>query len=205
MPMVPAKLADEIASAIGADSVTPQILGVATAFVSAMLAATFSHPLVNGITAPGAPLSAGAAIGGPILGVVGPKIAADIAAGVGGPTTPQILALGNGFATTMLTSFVSFNTGGITGQCTNTPLSPGPLVGGGGAKGEIISFVGSALAAAWAPGFGGMSPELQAKADAVADYFTKEATPQYPPGTVNGVCPPGGGPLVGLGVGGIFL
>jgi len=205
MPMVPSKLADEIASAVKADSPTPQIIGMATAFVSAVLAATFSHPLVNGVTAPGAPLSAGAAPGGLILGIVGPKISADIASAVGGPPTPQILALGTGFQTVMLAALVNFTPGGITGQCTNTPLAPGPLVGGGGQKGQITGLVPDALAAQWAPAFGGMSPELQGVAKAVVEFFSNEAEAQYPPGTVNGVCPPAGGPLVGLGAGGIFL
>lgn len=205
MPMVPAKLADEIASAVKADSVTPQILGIATAFVSAVLAATFSHPLVNGVTAPGAPLSAGAAPAGLIIGIVGPKIAADIASAVGGPTTPQIIALGTGFQTVMTTALVDFAPGGITGQCTNTPTSPGPLAGGGGQNGKILGLVPDALVAQWAPAFGGISPELQAKAKAVVEFFSNEAQAQYPPGTVNGVCPPAGGPLVGLGAGGIFL
>lgn len=205
MPMVPSKLADEIASAVKADSPTPQIIGMATAFVSSVLAATFSHPVINGVTAPGAPLSAGAAPGGLILGIVGPKISSDIASAVGGPPTPQILALGTGFQTVMLAALVNFNPGGITGQCTNTPTSPGPLAGGGGQKGQITGLVPDALAAQWAPAFGGMSPELQGMAKAVVEFFSNEAEAQYPPGTVNGVCPPAGGPLVGLGAGGIFL
>lgn len=205
MPMVPTKLADAIASAVKADSVTPQILGIASAFVNAMLAATFSHPVVNGVTAPGAPLSAGAAMGGVILGVVGPKIAADIASAVGGPTTPQILGLGNGFATVMMAAVVNFDPGGILGQCTNTPTSPGPLAAGSGQNGKIMGLVPDALAAQWMPAFGGMSPELKAKAKAVVEFFSNEAIAQYPPGSVSGLCPPGGGPLVGVGAGGLFL
>jgi len=205
MPMDPTKLAKEIASALGADAPTPQIIGMSTAFVTGVLSATFTHPSVVGVTAPGAPLANGAAPGGIILAVIGPKISADIASAVGGPPTPQILALGDGFATHMMTAMVNFDAGMITGTCTNTPLAPGPLVLGGGQDGKIMGLSPDALVSLWAAGFGGKTPELEAKAKAVVEFFTNEAAALYPPGGVIGICPPAGGPLVGSGVGGMFL
>jgi len=205
MPMVPAKLAKDTADALGADGPTPQIIGTATAFISGMLAATFTHAAIAGVTAPGAPLANGSAPGGIILAVIGAKIASDIAAALGAPVTPQMLALGDGFATHMMTAMVNFDPGMIVGQCTNTPTSPGPLVLGSGQNGKIMGLSDSALAGLWAAGFGGKSPELEAMAKATVDFFTKECVASYPPGSVIGVCPPAGGPLVGSGVGGMFL
>lgn len=206
MPMVPANLAQGIADALGADAPTPQIIGEATAYVNAMLAATFSHPSIVGVTAPGAPLSAGAAPGGLILGLVGPKIGADIASALGAPATPQILGTADGFATHMMTAMVNFDTGMVVGQCTNTPTSPGPLAAGAAQNGKIMGLSDSALAGLWAAIFGGKSKELEAKAKAIVDFFSNECVASYPTGGVVGLCPPGGGPLAaGVGVGGMFL
>jgi hypothetical protein len=204
MPMVADALAKEIADALKSkEGPTKQIKGTAKALITAMKAAIFSHLLVNGSCGPGGPISAGAAEGGIIVMPTAAAIPIEIAAALEGPPTPQIIGLALGFSTHVMTGLVSFKPGGITGTCANSPVSPGPVIGAG-QNGQIMGLSGPALASAWAATLGGKSEEIDKMAEAVAGYFSKEAMGSYMMGSVTGVAPPGGGPIVAVGVGGTF-
>jgi hypothetical protein len=103
----------------------------------------------------------------------------------------------------MTSGLVSFASGDITGTCTNTPLSPGPLAGGAGANGKISGLSGSTLATLVqaAVGYPNVSAPLTAFCTAICNYIMANAVVSYT--TVTGLCPTGGGPLsLGTGIGG---
>ena len=202
MPMVAPALAAEIATALQGPP-TPQIMDMAKAFVTVVQGGIFSHALVNGSCGPGGPLQGGGAEGGIILLPMAATLPADLAAALGGPPTPQIMGMATGFSTHLQTGLVSFKTGGIMGTCTNTPIAPGPVMGSG-QNGQIMGLAGPALASLWKGFLGGDSLQINNMAKAVAEYFAKEAMGTYAMGTVTGIAPPGGGPVVAAGVGGMF-
>lgn len=211
MAMTGSGLADFIRSSMGfptpvSDQLTGWGTGVVTHIQTAGLVNNAPGTIV-GITAPGAPLSAGAGIGGLITGLVGPALATSICSNSGGtyPSPTSQLSAFCAQITLHIMAFgiVSFAPGDITGTCTNTPLTPGPLAGGAGANGKISGLSGSALAALVAPAIGqaSASSELTAFCTAICDYIMNNAVVSY--STVVGVCPPGGGPLAaGAGIGG---
>lgn len=204
MPMVESDLADKIAKALNSkDGATPEITNTAKAFVAVVKGGIFMHALVNGTAPPGGPLQAGAAEGGVILLPLAATLPVQIAAALKGPPTPQIMGLAMGFATHIQTGLVSFASGNIMGACTNTALTPGPVLAGG-QNGQIKGLSGSALSSLWSAPLGGKSKEIDEMAKVVAEYFSKEAMGSYVMGTVTGVAPPGGGPVVAVGAGGTF-
>lgn len=101
---------------------------------------------------------------------------------------------------------VEFTAGEITGNCTNSPVSPGALAGGGGTGGEIIGLDGTVLAnnIHTAVGYpGGVSTPLIQFCTAITTYIMDNAVVTYAPGSVTGSCPAGGGSLgAGTGIGG---
>lgn len=204
MPMVDAALAKEIADALESKKgPTKQIQDIAKALVTTMKSAIFNHALINGSCGPGGPIAAGAAEGGIILLPTAATLPAQIAAALQGPPTPQIIGMATGFATHIQTGLVSFKPGGIIGTCANSPVSPGPVIGAG-QNGQIMGLAGPALANLWKATMGGSSKQIDNMAKVVAEYFSKEAMGSYMMGSVTGVAPPGGGPIVAAGIGGTF-
>lgn len=204
MPMDPSALASEIADALESkDGPTNEIKGLAKALVTVIKGGMFNHALVNGSCGPGGPIQGGGAEGGIILLPGAATLPADIASALGTAPTPQILGLANGFATHVQTGLVSFKTGGITGTCANSALSPGPVLGAG-QNGQIMGLSDAALAQLWNAPLQGPSKQIEKMAKVVVDYFSKEAVGSYVMGSVTGVAPPGGGPIVAAGVGGMF-
>lgn len=173
--------------------------------VAALKAATVSNVpgTISGVCAPGAPLSGGFGAGGIMVVAPGPMIA---------KTQPGIHPLGAvnyskenaALCTYLSTGIVVFAPGTITGTCTNTAESPGPLSGGVGANGTLTLLNGAACTAAIVAVLGGLGPLPSAIAHytALIDYILANAKVAYP--SVTGVCPAGGGALVGAATGGII-
>lgn len=204
MPMKPKDLAEKIAKALEAkDGPTKEIKGIAKALVTVVKGGIFNHLLVNGSCGPGGPIQGGAAEGGIILLPMAATLPVEIGSALGSAPTPQILGMAMGFATHLQTGLVSFKSGGITGSCTNTATSPGPVMGAG-QNGQIMGLSDSALAKIWSASLGGKSKKIDTMAKVVVEYFSKEAAGSYAMPSVTGVAPPGGGPIVAAGVGGMF-
>lgn len=212
MSMSPPSMADLIRSTMGFPTpVSSQLLGWASGVIQEITSNALVSNLpgtITGTTAPGSSLSNGAGMGGLIAGMSGGSMASKVVAAVPYPyTSTQLTAFCNQIVLHIQSlGMVNFDSGNITGTCTNTPLSPGPLVAGAGSNGKIIGLSGPTLAAAIhaAVGYpGGVSLRLIQFCTAIVSYIMDNAAVSYATGTVNGLCPPGGGPLsAGAGVGG---
>lgn len=89
---------------------------------------------------------------------------------------------------------VVFDPGNITGVC---PPLGGPLGGGAGVNGKFTAMTGAACAAFVASQIGTGGPDMVKDYDVTLKYIMANAVITYPPGTVQGACPAGGGPLGG--------
>lgn len=199
-------LADEINNAIGATDkdgnpiATTQVMKkYAEAVITTLSAGIVSHlpGTVTGVTAPGSPLSNGAALGGLIAALI-PATWQGIMSAAIPAADPSQLANDANQSTTylMASSLVNFDPGEITGTCTSTPTTPGPLAAGAGTGGEIAGLSGAPWSILVMPPAG--NPVLsQAIYDAIANYIMSNAEVEYLTGSVTGVCPAGGGPLAG--------
>lgn len=204
MALVGADLAEAIRVEMGFPSpVSTQLVGWGEGVVQHIQsAATVNHALVTGDTSPGSPLSNGAAAGGIISGMDGSTMASLVQAGAGYPNVSSEL---DTFCQQIVShiqtlGLVEFEAGEITGQCTSTALSPGPLTNGAGTGGEISGLDGSILADAIhsAVGYpGGTSSALVKFCTAITNYIMANAEAIYASGQVTGTCPAGGGPLQG--------
>lgn len=211
MALVKADLAAAINDAIAAKdkdgnsiSVTPQMEAYADAIITTITAGLVNHAIpgsVVGVTSPGSPLSNGAALAG-LLSALIPATWS----GVMQSAIPDATALTQEASAStsylMSSSLVNFEPGTVKGSCTNTPTSPGPLANGEGEGGKIAGIAGPAWASAVMPPDG--DPTLtQAIYNAICSYLIDNAEASYAANTVQGVCPPGGGPLsAGVAAGG---
>jgi hypothetical protein len=212
MAMNISDLADVINLAIGATdkdgvpiSVTPEMEKYAEAVITTLQAGLVNHATgtVNGVTAPGAPLALGAALGGLISNLLPTTWMGVMSAAIPLANPAQLLQDATQ-STTYLTasSLVNFLPGAITGTCTNTPVSPGPLTNGAGSAGLIVGLAGAPWAAAVMPP-GGNPILTQNIYNAIAGYILANAECEYLTGSVVGVCPAAGGPLTaGTGLNG---
>lgn len=203
-------IAEAMNKAIGATDkdgkpieVSAEMKAYAKAVVNTLKASTFTHLVgtVTGTTAPGAPLANGAASNGTFLTVPTPVWLAAMTEVFAGPDTAIHAAASTTYLQTA--SKINFTAGNIIGQCTSTPVAPGPLVNGAGQKGTIDSLTGSDWASLVTPPLG--DPSLAADIyDAIIKQIKSDAEAKYNNNTVNGTCPAAGGPLTaGVGIGGI--
>ena len=201
--LVASAMADAIRSAMGFPTpVSAQLTGWATGVISEIHNAKVNNiaGTITGVTAPGSPLSAGAGVGGIISAMSPSSMASSVQAAAGYPSVSSQLST---FCAQIVLHIqtmgtVTFAAGHITGTCTNTPLSPGPLVAGAGSGGKIIGLSGSTLASAIhaAVGYpGGVSAPLTNFCTAMVNYIMTNADVSYASGSVTGTCPTGGGPL----------
>jgi hypothetical protein len=94
------------------------------------------------------------------------------------------------------TGLVEFPVGSITGKCTNTSSSPGPLTGGAGARGKITGLTAKGAVEVVEAAMGSkLGPDMEVYYGALVDYIQKTAVVAYATGKVTGTCPSGGGPL----------
>ena len=197
-------LAKEINKAIEAKDgngqpieVTPEMETYAKAIITSLKSAIVNNPLVNGLTAPAAPLAQGSSQNGLITALLPPTWVGVMLSGF--PTSNPANLLVEATASTtyiQLAGKVNFQVGGITGICTSTPASPGPLTAGSGNGGKIDNLSGSTWAKLASPPTG--DPSLAEKIyTAISKYLSENAEVNYAIGTVNGVCPAAGGSLIG--------
>lgn len=204
--MVPSAMADAIRSAMGFPlPVSAELTGWATGVIGEITGfgkVNNAAGTITGTCAPGSPLSSGAGAGGLISALSGSRMATAVEGDAGYPSvSSELTAFCAQIVLHIQTAgIVSFTSGGITGTCTDTPLSPGPLVGGAGSGGKISGLSGSVLAAAihGAVGYpGSVSAQLTNFCTAIVNYIQSNAEVSYASGTVTGVCPTGGGSLSG--------
>ena len=207
--LVASDLADLMKDALGFGDfdTSDENLGFAEAIVEHLQTAVVNHlpGSILGIAPPsGGPLTNGEAV--PVPGNI-LLVPADLVAGLSaklGQSTPEIAGIAEAISEHFLTAGVQFETGDITGTCTNTPASPGALIGEG-TGGKIVFLSGPILAAEMADGINqpSVSPELLELANAIVDYVGDNAEVSYATGTVTGTAPAGGGPIPdGAGTGG---
>jgi len=218
MPMTGSACAAFIASAMGQVG-TPQFDGWGFGIVLELQTnGLVSHVAgkVTGITAAGSALSAGAATDGKIAGISGSSLETLVKTNSGGSypfSTSELL----NFCTVIADHIKSkakviFALGNITGQCTSTVITAGPLTNGAGTNGIVQtgSMNGTTIAqdAVIAVPFvpPPATPELIDFCTAIVDYIEANAQITYALGSVIGTCPIASGALVaGAGSGGTIL
>ena len=207
MPLDAEKLAAKMWDALSSKGDKPpsdQIKNYSKGIVAALKAGIVSHlpGTVTGITAAGAPLSAGAATGGLAVLTPAPMLALSCV-GVPPVAAANIAKENTAVITYMMTGLINFASGGITGTCTSTPVAPGPLLLGAGANGQITMLTGAGAMAAVMAALGPMGPDAIGLYGAIMDYVMSEAVVTYAAGTVGGTCPAAAGPLaLGFAAGG---
>jgi len=211
-------LADKIRSDMGFPiPVSTELTGWGSGIVTHIkLGSLVAHAsgTVSGTAPPaGGPLSSGIATGTPganISSMSGATMAGLVQIGAGYPSVSSELST---FCDEIVSHIqtlgqVDFASGEITGTCTNTVLSPGPLTGGAGTGGIVSGLNGDTLATAIhnAVGYpGAVSTPLKLFCNAITDYIEANASVAYASGAVTVTCPIGGGGLInGAGAGGLI-
>jgi hypothetical protein len=206
-------LAEEINKAIGATDkdgqpieITDEMKAYAQAVINTLQAGIVTHALVTGDTVAGAPLVNGAASDGIVLGLLPPLWQGVMTSAIP-DADPAALLNDAANSTTYLTANtkITFSAGQITGTASSTPTAPGPLLLGAGNGGIVEGLSGEDWANAAAPP--DADQDLTNKIyTAIVKYIENNAEVTYPPGTVQGVCPPASGPLAGgFATGGFIL
>lgn len=207
------ELAEEINKAIGATDadgnkikVTEEMKTYAKAVIT-ITQATVANATgtITGVTAPGSPLANGAGMNGLLVGFTPAPWQAEMQAGFPTAEPAQLTKEATASVGYINSSaMINFASGNITGTCTNTPTSPGPLAAGAGMQGTVDMLDGTAWAQAVIPPLG--DPALAKKIyKAIVTYLNANAEVTYNPNSVTGVCPAAGGPLTaGTGIGGVI-
>ena len=211
MPLNPTQLSNDIQNALGGSAapITGQISQIAQSICTHLESGILSNApgTIVGVVPPAAgPLTLGAGTNG-LIALVAASLVALFETSVGGSTS-QITGFANAVTNSLLTSDVVFSVGSITGLTTNVPVPPTPgVLIGAGTGGMITALVDTALAAGIASGVMGIiTPKISAMATAIVNHVMMNAVASYAPGSVTGVAPPTGGPLVaGAGTGGTIL
>jgi hypothetical protein len=204
MAMVANDFAEDVRDAIGFSGrpVSSEILAFVGAIIDEVKAGTFSHLVVTGTCADGAPLALGEALAGIITGPLGSSLANRIKTGMSqASVTSQLSGLSEAITTNIILGLVNFSAGNVTGSCVG-----GNLVGGAALGGEVAGISGSLIASAASASLGGTTNALSALCNAIADYIMNASESSYSSGQVIGTYPtPSGGPLVGSASGGVIL
>lgn len=214
MTLVIADLAQVILQALGPPNdkngapitVTPEMTGYATAVIDAHQAAVVANASGTVVAAgtPSSPITGGAATGGLITTLSSTIWASELSSSFPGADSSKLTAEA-GASTTYIkgAAAVSFAPGGITGTCTASPVSPGPLANGAGAGGKIAGLSGSAWSAAVLAALGSPGPLASAVYTAVAGYLMTNAVVAYASAKVTGAFSAGGGAMTaGTGIAG---
>lgn len=201
MALVASDLADNLKSGLGfgAEPQSSQMSGLAQDIVDHLMAGSVSHSpgSVTGDAPPsGGPLLNGAASGGTIT--LSPGDLSSRFASTFGQSTPEISGMADAISNHLATGLVTFDIGTISGTCTNTPSTPGVLIGQG-VNGYITGLNGPTLATAISSGIGqggATTPELLDFSSALIDYVMNNAMVTYATGAVTATCSAGGGPII---------
>jgi len=153
---------------------------------------------ITGSAAPGAPLLAGAASGGKVVGLLGLTMSAIAADPIVAPAMTQEADVIAGYI--MASGLVSFQTGSIEGNSTET-ANPGPLAVGRGTQGRFTGLTGAALANLVSAATGTTGPKIIDQFDIMMNHLMDNAEVTYLPNTVLGIMT-GGSLTVGAGAGG---
>jgi hypothetical protein len=200
------KLARELHSAQGVPGApTMEVRGMAEAIISEVKELAIVSLLPGTIIAT-APPSGGSLIGGSagpglIVGPSGPTLAARMVAKMGkGGLTPQMLGWATGVTTHLLTGTVRFSSGMITGSSANTPVSPGPAVGGG-SRGKIVGLSPGGMAQLVVLGIGQtqVTDTVRKMCEAIVNHLMNDAEVAFTMGTLLGAASSGGGPVQAMG------
>jgi len=210
MTMVIAAFAEALKNGLGFDAepTSSETTGLADAIITEFGIATVSNApgTVNGVApSSGGPLISGLASGGTILGMTGASLAGNMKTKMNKPSiTAELQGMADAMVNHFLTGTVAFASGLIVGVCSNTLVSPGPLVGSG-SGGLISGYDGTVLANLMATSMGkpGTTPELISFCNNMVTYIMSNASVTYGPATISGTCSAGGGPIAaGTGAGG---
>lgn len=177
----------------------------AAGFIAAIKAGTFSNlpGTIVGVTAAGGPLSAGAGLGGILVATPAPWIAKT--ANGFSPVGPDLAKEHAAVITYVMTNFITFAPGKITGTTTNTPVAPGILNNGAGTDGKFLTVNGAACMAAVIAAGVASGPMMVKHYTVLMSYLMEKGVGAYASGSVVGIAPAGGGPLTaGAGTGGTF-
>lgn len=158
----------------------------AKGLITMLSAGIVSHlPLtVSGSAAPGAPLLAGAASAGRVIGLLGLTMTA-IAAKDPIIAATMLLEANAISLYIMASGLVNFQSGSIEGTSTET-ASPGPLTLGKGTQGRFSGLDGGALAAMVASATGIVGPTSKDHYSVVVSHIVDNAEVTYVPNTVLG-------------------
>lgn len=149
----------------------------------------------------GGPMQNGAGANGTIAGLSGPGLAEEMRGEMGLPSiTKQLKTEAQAICDEVMKGVVSFEKGQVTGGCTNSPTSPGPMAGAA-ANGKISGISAPSMANTMASAMGGpATAQLQAMAAAISSHIMTSAVVSFVMGGITGACSPGGG-SVSLGAG----
>lgn len=176
--------------------VSTESMEYASGVVAALKAASVSNApgTVVGVTSAGSPLTLGAATGGIIVISPGPMIAK-----VSRVFPPQAVPNTSKENTALIayigTATVTFAPGSITGNCTSTGVSPGPLANGAGTNGFLVGITGAGAMSAVISALGFTGPGMIRHYQTLINYILAHASVTYASGSVVGVCPATSGPL----------
>lgn len=214
--LVPHDLAQAIATAQSRGTVSPELVGWATGVIQEITTnakvSNASGTITGTVPAAGGSLTNGAGTNGMIASMIASSMAHFVV------TATARYAPG---ATPRLTNFckaivdhiqndgrVTFTSGNITGNCTNSISTPGILASGAGIQGKISALNGTTLAnlVATDDPYPSTSPELIQFCTAVTTYIMANADVTYAAGNVTGTAPAAGGTLnSGAASGGTIL
>ena len=207
MALVAADLAEKIRSDMGFPlPVSTQLIGWATGVIDEIqgfaVVDNASGTITGDAPAAGGALSNGAGTNGLITGMLGSRMATGVRTEVGYPFVSSRLTI---FCDEIVSHIlgsgkIGFASGQITGTCTNTLLSPGPLTSGAGTLGTMSGLNGTTLAnnIHTAVGYpGGVSTRLIQFCTAFTDYIMSNSDTSYVTGNVTATCPLGGGAITG--------
>ena len=201
------KLYKALDSAAGSD-VTEESKGWGKGIVKALKVSLYTNIAFTGAGVPNGGPYQGSAVAGKFLMIPPPLIVAEVLSTLKGNAVaiaPQVVAHANGIVAYLIASGM-INFPSVEGTCTATtgvPPAPGPLVAGKASGGKLAGLQGAAMMAFVAPFIGGLvGPDSLPWYSALCDYLMQKTEFEYPPNSVNGLFPPGGGPLVGVGLGG---
>ena len=213
MALDPSALADKLYNALGPPT-DKDGHSITTAMMKAYAngyCACLQAGLVN--NAPGTVQATALSVPGPIedgeasngLMVLVPSIMSGIVLPAYPPEAAPMLQAENVAVITyvMAAGRVSFEQGDIEGAGTNTPLTPGAITLGEGSGGTIGSLDGDTCASLVEAALGTPGPLYRPFYEELMNYTMDNAEVTYAPGTIEGVCPAGGGPITGgTGAGG---